>query len=117
MFFCAASMTASRSQVRQRLGGLGGLLLQAVADPLAEFREPFLQATGQDPLLGLQPLGHGRLRGDLTLRHLREASLQLRHHLRQRRHDQFRTRSTQHQNHGQDEQRRRHSQTAEEGGI
>ena len=72
MFFCAASMTASRSRRSvSDLVGLGGLLLQAVADPLAEFREPFLQAPGQDPLLGLQPLGHGRLRGDLALRHLR----------------------------------------------
>jgi hypothetical protein len=63
MFFCAASMTANRSRRSdQRLGGLGGLLLRAVADPLpgSASRSLRLQVGS---FLGLEALGDGGLRG------------------------------------------------------
>ena len=44
-------------QIGQRLGRLRRLLLQLVTYPLAQRRQPLLDALDQGPLLGLQPVG------------------------------------------------------------
>ena len=66
MFFCAASITASRSRRSVRVWpACSALALQALADPVLQAAQPLVQLGRQRALLRLQPLGEGVLRGRL----------------------------------------------------
>ena len=78
MFFCAASITASRSRSSVRaLARLLGVGLQGLADAVLQAAQPLVQLGRQRALLRLQPLGERVLRGRLLGGQLVQAAGQL----------------------------------------